>query len=111
MNGENLGVIIIGRNEGERLVQCLESVGAVTEKIVYVDSGSTDGSVAAARRAGAVVVELDLARPFTAARARNEGFWALKSADPSVRLVQFIDGDCTLVPGWIERAVAFLKRS
>ena len=43
MKPEDIGVVIIGRNEGERLVGCLASVKAVTENIVYVDSGSTDG--------------------------------------------------------------------
>ncbi len=65
------GVIAIGRNEGKRLVDCLTSVRSATASIVYVDSGSTDGSVAAAEKLGARVVKLDLAQPFTAARARN----------------------------------------
>ena len=69
-----IGAVVIGRNEGERLVRCLASLAGATGHVVYVDSGSTDGSVAAAQAAGAEVVTLDPDRPFTAARARNAGF-------------------------------------
>lgn len=103
-----VGVVVIGRNEGERLIKCLTSVRAVFTTIIYVDSGSTDGSRAAAARLGASIVNLDMARPFTAARARNEGFARLKSIQPNARFVQFLDGDCELVPGWIEAATKFL---
>lgn len=108
MTADDIGVVVIGRNEGERLVNCLESVKLTIGNIVYVDSGSTDGSAAAAERLGASVIALDLARPFTAARARNEGFAALTSLRPDIRFVQFIDGDCTLVPGWLDAAFAFM---
>jgi len=111
---EDVGIVAIGRNEGERLVRCLESIrsaaGNIADNIVYVDSGSTDGSIAAAERIGARVVALDLSRPFTAARARNEGFAALKVMRPEVRFVQFIDGDCILVRGWLDEARNFIGR-
>ena len=69
---DDVGVVVIGRNEGQRLVECLISVRAATRNVVYVDSGSTDNSVAAAKKIGVSVVFLDLTKPFTAARARNE---------------------------------------
>jgi len=100
----SLAVVLIGRNEGARLVASLASLEG--QRIVYVDSGSTDGSVPAARAAGAEVVELDPATPFTAARARQAGFQALGEVQPDI--VQFIDGDCTVVPGWIEVGLAAL---
>ncbi|WP_254054572.1 glycosyltransferase family 2 protein [Roseovarius sp. EL26] len=103
-----IGVVIIGRNEGERLLRCLHSVPAWVERTVYVDSGSTDGSGAAAITAGAILHELDLSTAFTAARARNEGLARL-TADDEVDFVQFIDGDCELREGWIEAAVTFLQ--
>ena len=102
-----LAAIVIGRNEGARLVRCLASVVPAVGRVVYVDSGSTDGSVAAARGAGAEVIQLDLATPFTAARARNAGIAALRGGAPPA-YVQFIDGDCELQPGWIATAQAFL---
>ncbi len=103
------GIVVIGRNEGDRLVRCLAAIPPDVTRAIYVDSGSTDGSLAAARAAGAATVALDLARPFTAGRARNEGFAALTAATP-VDCVQFIDGDCELDPGWIAAAQAFLVR-
>src|SRR5687767_1841585 len=99
-----LGVIAIGRNEGERLRRCLASVLGRGVPVVYVDSASTDGSAAAARSMGAEVVALDMSLPFSAARARNEGFERLTRVAPDVRYVQFVDGDCEVVDGWLERA-------
>jgi GT2 family glycosyltransferase len=104
---DRVGVVLIGRNEGARLVDALAAAGAQAGRMVYVDSGSTDGSVAAARSAGAAVVALDLSVPFTAARARNEGLARLLRDGP-LDYVQFIDGDCALQPGWIDTARRFL---
>lgn len=101
------GVVVIGRNEGQRLMACLRAVAAANA-VVYVDSGSTDGSVAAARGLGADIVELDLGIPFTAARARNAGFARLLTILPDVAYVQFVDGDCELAPRWPEAAIGFL---
>ena len=66
-----VSVVVIGRNEGERLKRCLASLATDSTCIVYVDSGSSDGSVDHARKSGVDVVELDLSIPFTAARARK----------------------------------------
>jgi len=103
--GSGVGVVAIGRNEGERLRRCLASALAEGSTVVYVDSGSADDSVSAARSAGAEVVALDRALPFTAARARNEGFRRLREIAPQIGYVQFVDGDCELVAGWLARAV------
>lgn len=105
----SIAAIAIGRNEGERLVACLASLKGQVDPIIYVDSGSTDGSVAAAEAAGAHVVALDMSIPFTAARARNEGLAKLRELAPEGELVQFLDGDCTLDPGWIAAATAALE--
>jgi GT2 family glycosyltransferase len=99
-----IGIVVIGRNEGPRLRRCLESVVGRSDAIVYVDSGSTDGSVAAARALGVEVVELDLSIPFTAARARNAGFRRLRESSGECEYVQFLDGDCEVAAGWLERA-------
>lgn len=103
----SLAAIAIGRNEGARLVSCLASLQGA-DRVIYVDSGSTDGSVDAARDAGAEVVELDLSIPFTAARARNAGLERLDQLETEVEYVQFIDGDCELRAGWFEAAEAAL---
>ena len=103
----SLGAVVIGRNEGARLVACLESLSSGVRPLVYVDSGSTDGSVAAATAAGAVVVALETKIPFTAARARNAGLARLM-AEGAPDFVQFVDGDCRVQPGWLPVAQAFL---
>jgi hypothetical protein len=103
----SFGAVAIGRNEGERLKVCLKSLlGA--RAVVYVDSGSTDGSARWARDQGAAVVNLDTSFLFTAARARNAGFRQLRDMAPDIAYVQFVDGDCELIEGWTEHAVAFL---
>jgi len=106
---ESVGVIVIGRNEGERLVGCLESVINHVKKVVYVDSNSLDNSVIVARTMGVEVVELDMSTPFTAARARNEGFRRLSEMGDDIQLLQFIDGDCELIDGWFDLALAFME--
>ncbi len=103
-----IGVVVIGRNEGSRLERCLRSLLQEADKVMYVDSGSTDGSLQLARSLGVEVLALDMGVPFTAARARNEGFAALQRLLPSMRLVQFVDGDCEVDTGWLATAQAFL---
>lgn len=105
-----IGLVAIGRNEGQRLRQCLQSVVGQVEVMVYVDSGSTDGSVDLARSLGVSVVELDLSIPFTAARARNAGLARLLEVAPEIEYVQFVDGDCEVVPGWLELAERTLNQ-
>jgi glycosyltransferase involved in cell wall biosynthesis len=104
-----VGCVAIGRNEGERLRICLQSLLRSVEHVVYVDSGSTDDSVAMAKALGVHVVNLDLSIPFTAARARNVGYQHLLQQVPGIQLIQFVDGDCEVVTGWLERAVARLS--
>lgn len=96
--------VVIGRNEGARLLRALAAAQAVARRVVYVDSGSQDGSAQAARDLGVTVIELDPSRPFTAARGRNTGLAAL----PDAEFVHFIDGDCILEPDWPATALAHL---
>lgn len=105
----SIGVVVIGRNEGNRLKSCLSSVIGEGRTVIYVDSGSSDGSVELARSLGVRVVELDLSIPFTAARARNAGFEYLLQMEHKVDFVQFVDGDCLVVNGWFEQAIKTLN--
>ncbi|MDZ4817339.1 MAG: glycosyltransferase family 2 protein [Planctomycetota bacterium] len=104
----SFGIVVIGRNEGPRLQRCLESLGAATAHTIYVDSGSTDGSISLAHRFRTNVVELDTSIPFCAARARNAGYQRLKELDPKVSFVQFIDADCELVNTWMTFAIELI---
>jgi glycosyltransferase involved in cell wall biosynthesis len=100
-----LSVVVIGRNEGARLARCLASVhagmaAAAGYELIYVDSGSDDGSGALAAAQGATLVCLDHARP-SAALARNAGWRLARGA-----LVLFLDGDTVLAPGFLAAALA-----
>lgn len=101
-------MVVIGRNEGARLVRCLESVRAADypqEKIelIYADTDSTDDSCTVAAKAGAEVVPIRPERPCAAA-ARNAG---LRRAHHE--LVHFFDGDTMVVASWFRRGVAAMK--
>src|SRR5512145_1311325 len=100
-----VGIVVIGRNEGQRLALSLESARQPAVPGVYVDSASSGDSVSLARLVGVEVLELDPARPLSAARARNEGAKRLLEAHPGMRYVQFLDADSVLAPGWIQRAL------
>lgn len=107
---EQIAAVAIGRNEGARLEACLKSLLAQgAAPVVYVDSGSSDGSLDMARGLGVDVVELDLSVPFTAARARNAGWAQVRKIAPDSRFVQFIDGDCELADGWLSAAVTAIE--
>jgi len=103
--------VIIGRNEGERLVSCLESLLASLDVVVYVDSGSSDNSLEEASRRGVHCLPLDLSIPFTAARARNEGVEYLLNKHFGLKYIQFVDGDCEVQPEWVGEAQNFLDNN
>lgn len=108
MNENTVAVVVIGRNEGERLQRCLRSIpkGVCA---VYVDSGSTDGSVEFARALGIVALPLDMRIGFTAARARNVGWRYIADHDNNPEFVQFVDGDCALDDGWLDKGVEAIR--
>jgi glycosyltransferase involved in cell wall biosynthesis len=101
----NAGCVIIGRNEAARLAAAIDSAQAAVLPTIYVDSGSIDASINIARDAGVDIVELDAARPFTAARSRNEGLDALTNRFPDLEFVMFLDGDCRLDCGFVAAAI------
>jgi GT2 family glycosyltransferase/LmbE family N-acetylglucosaminyl deacetylase len=103
-----VAVLVIGRNEGQRLRWCLNSAVREARRLLYVDSGSSDGSVELAQSLDVDTLELDPGTPFSAARARNEGAARLRTAPAPPRYVQFVDGDCELERGWLRTAAAFL---
>lgn len=110
LSADAVGVVVIGRNEGERLERCLRSlVDQGAGPIVYVDSGSVDGSVEFSRSLGVIVVNLDTSIPFTMARGRNAGFDELSRRYPTLRWVQFVDGDCEVRSDWIAKGREVLR--
>lgn len=108
---KELGVVVIGRNEGVRLQRCIQSFSGLNVYIVYVDSGSTDNSVGFIKQQGFDVVELDMSIPFSAGRARNAGYQFLLEKYPNIGFLQFVDGDCEMSEGWVETALNHLKEN
>ncbi len=106
MTNIRTALVVIGRNEARHLAISLPAVEGKFERMIYVDSGSTDGSREIAATAGAEVIELDTSIPFTAARARNAGFDQLGA---EIEFVQFIDGDCELIPAYLDQAIGYLQ--
>src|SRR5580704_4449174 len=103
MNDALVSVVVIGRNEGDRLSACLQSVRAARQmpertELIYVDSNSTDGSPDRAASFGAKVIVLGSGK-LSAARARNAG-WRLATAP----FILFLDGDTILDPDFVHRA-------
>jgi glycosyltransferase involved in cell wall biosynthesis len=109
----SLDIIIIGYNEGTLLRDCIHSAKLAAAElrdrtgipalITYVDSDSTDSSVALARAEGLPVLRAPPGYR-TPANARNTGMF-LTHGD----FVQFLDGDMTLELGWLPAGIAFLS--
>jgi GT2 family glycosyltransferase len=110
-NTRLLSVVVIGLNEQSRLKASLEAIFACKPQgfdleVLYVDSGSTDGSVGIAEAIpGVQVVRLDGSRR-SAARGRNVGLRLARG-----EYVQLVDGDSVLQPGWIETGLAILQQT
>lgn len=99
-----VAVVVIGRNEGQRLARCLDSIrsahfAAERLDLVYVDSASTDESCSIARTRGARVLSVTPPRP-SAAFGRNAG-WRASDAE----FVLFLDGDTVLDPDFLTHAL------
>ena len=100
----SLSIVVIGRNEGERLVRCLHSVAEMrpigdAPEIIYVDSASNDGSAERAARLGAKVISIAPERP-SAAAGRNAGWQSARG-----EIVLFLDGDMTLDAYFVQRSL------
>ncbi|HEY0308950.1 MAG TPA: glycosyltransferase family 2 protein [Acidobacteriaceae bacterium] len=102
-----ISVVIIGRNEGERLRACLASVAAMRHEdfaleLIYVDSNSTDNSLSIAQSAGAHTLTVDTRYP-TAGLARNIG-WNAATGE----YILFLDGDTILDPDFVRTVLPSL---
>jgi len=105
LEAPSLSIVVIGRNEGERLVRCLKSVAEMRElrqapEIIYVDSASSDGSIERAVQLGAKAISL-APEHLSAAAGRNAG-WRAARGD----IVLFLDGDMTIVPDFVGGALS-----
>lgn len=98
-----ISVIIIGKNEGSRLDTCLteakRALRMLSHELIYVDSRSTDDSVAIAKSHGARCLVLEDEHT-TAGLGRHAGTQAARG-----EYLLFLDGDMQLQPGFVERAM------
>jgi cellulose synthase/poly-beta-1,6-N-acetylglucosamine synthase-like glycosyltransferase len=104
MNNPLVSVVVIGRNEGQRLAACLKSVKETTNpggeiELIYVDSNSLDGSPELAKSLGEFVLRVNPQRP-CAAIGRNAG-WRAATAS----YILFLDGDTLLHPDFLQIAL------
>ncbi len=104
MPSSAVGLVIIGRNEARNLSLTLPRLPKNLPAVLFVDSNSSDESVAIARANNIAVLELDMSVPFTAARARNSGFHEITKSHPELEYIQFLDGDCELDASFLEKA-------
>jgi len=103
-----LSFVVIGLNEAVHLEACLRSALEASwpeeaREVIYVDSGSTDGSLEIARGLEVRVLRLEDPRP-NAAKGRNLGWKNAKG-----KLVQFLDGDMEVHPDWPRKGWETLK--
>ena len=108
VEGPVLSVVVIGRNEGARLGRCLESIAQMRPlrgsiEVIYVDSGSTDGSLERAVQSRVKVIRLESANP-CAAGGRNAGWRAAKAP-----IIFFLDGDTVLESNFVADSIAELN--
>ena len=113
MPARSLDVVIVARNEGKIFEKCCASVEkavadlakrtGIRASVVYVDSWSTDDSVAVARRYG-----FRIARPpdwyYNCANGRTAGYLLTTG-----EFVMVLDGDMELAEGWLADGLAFLE--
>lgn len=99
-----VSIVVIGRNEGERLTRCLRSIhhmhhGDFHYEVIYVDSDSRDDSILRAEQENAQVIRVKPERP-SAALGRNAG-WRAACAP----FILFLDGDTILDPHFVSKAL------
>lgn len=95
-------VVILTFNEELHLARAIASVARIADKVVVVDSGSTDDTIAIAKAAGAQV----LSHPFvTQARQFN---WALNQLPDDTEWVFRLDADESLTDGLAQEIEAKL---
>lgn len=105
----NIGIVVIGRNEGEHLEKSLSSALNNNCLVIYADSASEDNSVEIAKKLKVETISLDKTLPLSAARGRNAGAKRLLELNPAIQLLQFVDGDTTLDPDWLQVARAIMQ--
>lgn len=103
MKKANISAVIIGLNEEKYLEECIKSVkdliGVYIEKIIYVDSGSSDRSVEIAKKQSVQVIRIR--NPYRSpGYARNIGLEQVET-----EFVLFLDGDMVIEKYFLSHAL------
>lgn len=93
----DITAIILTYNEEIHIARCLENVAQVAQRVVVIDSGSTDSTVDIASAAGAEVVSHEW--PGSQAAQFN---WALDTLSITTEWVLRLDADEYLLPELVE---------
>lgn len=106
---QHISIVIIGINVEKYIGECITSVleadypqGCL--EIIYVDGGSSDRSIEIAKGFhGVRIIELKDPHP-TPGKGRNAGIAAARHD-----IIQFLDADTILHPGWLRTACPYLN--
>jgi glycosyltransferase involved in cell wall biosynthesis len=104
----NVSIIVIGRNEAQRIERCLRSVFASMPsredcEVIYVDSASEDETVAIASRFPIRILQLRQSWKLSPSAGRYIGYQHARG-----KYLLFVDGDSLLYKRWLVRACEFL---
>ncbi|MFN0141354.1 MAG: glycosyltransferase [Pyrinomonadaceae bacterium] len=104
-----LSIVIIGRNEQASIGMCIEAARAAAEEIggadlLYVDSHSTDNTVAEGQRYGIAVKMLDRDLRPSPSAARHFG-----SRQTNNEYILFLDADTLIYTGFLKTALEQLR--
>ena len=99
----SIAVVILTFNEEIHIERCIRSAQRVTDKIVVVDSYSTDDTCAIARRMGAVVYQHAFENH---ARQFN---WALENCDIQAQWIWRLDADEYIEPSLTSKALQAIE--
>ncbi len=89
----DITAIILTKNEEVNIKRCIESITGLADRIVVVDSGSTDKTIEIARSLGAEIYEH---RPFE--HYAKQFNWALDNINIRTKWVYRIDADEVVTP-------------
>ncbi len=104
----DIAVVIITKNESTNIASCLESLlackGTRGVEIILVDSASTDATTEIASRYPVTIVHLEPSPLLSPSVGRFIG-----TRYATARIIQFLDGDMIMLPGWIEAGISMLQ--
>ena len=102
---KDLSFVIIGKNAQETIARLLNSVCAnllpyLVSEIIYVDSASTDRTIAIVSQYPVTIVQLSADESLCASAGRYIG-----STYATAEYILFLDSDMELLDGWLQRAL------